>query len=64
MAIVWHKKSKFGTYNNVLTIQSGWRNSVRFDASIASHLVLIIDLDLGIQFVKVQADFNSIWSIS
>ena len=60
VAIVWHEKSKFATYNNVLAIQSGWHNPVRFDAPIASRLASVIDLDQGIQFVKVQADFNSI----
>ena len=54
----------FKTYKHEAAIQSGWHNSTRFDASIASRLALMIDLDQGIQFVKVQARFNSFWSNS
>ena len=60
VAIVWHGESNFKTYNNVLTIQSGWHDPVRFSAPMASRLASVIDLDQGIQFVEVQADFNSI----
>ena len=52
----------FITYKHEAAIQSGWHYSTRFDAAIASRLALTIDLDQGIQFVKVQARFNSFWS--
>ena len=60
VAIVWHRRVDFKTYKHEAAIPSGWHDSARFDASFASRLALIIDLDQGIQFVKVQADFNSI----
>ena len=64
VAIIWHVEVDFTTYKLVAAIQSGWHDSARSDAAIASRLALVIDLDLGIQFVKVQAIFNSLWFIS
>ena len=59
VAIIWHGRVHFKTYNYKAAIQSGWHDSTRFDASFASRLALILDLDQGIQFVEVQAGFNS-----
>ena len=44
----------FKTYKHEAAIQSGWHDSTRFDASFASRLALILDLDQEIQFVEVQ----------
>ena len=54
------KNPDLKTYSNVLTIQSGWHDSARSDVAFASRLALMVDLDQGIQFVEVRADFNSI----
>ena len=48
----------FKTYKHETAIQSGWDDSARFDAPIASHLALIIDLDQGIQFVPIAIHFG------
>ena len=50
----------FKTYRYDTAIPLGWHNSTRSDALFASRLALVIDLDQGIQFVEVRADFNSI----
>ena len=47
-------KVDFKTYKHKAAIQSGWHDSAQFDASFASRLALIFDLDQGIQFVEVQ----------
>ena len=59
VAIIWHMEVDFTTYKHEAAIQSDWHDSTRFDASIASHLALILDLDQGIQVVKVPARFDS-----
>ena len=42
VAIIWHGRVHFKTYNYKAAIQSSCHDSIRFDASIASHLALMI----------------------
>ena len=64
VAIILAHGVDFKTYNHDSTIQSGWHDSALSGAAIASRLALVLDLDPGIQFVKVLAGFNSFWSNS
>ena len=59
VAIILAHGSWFQTYKRVSAIPSSCHDPARFNATIASRLALIIDLDQGIQFVKIQARFNS-----
>ena len=59
VAIILAWESDFETYKQVSEIQFSCHDPAQFDASIASRLALIIGLDQGIQFVRVQVHFNS-----
>ena len=59
VAIILAWESDFETYKQVSEIQFSCHDPAQFDASIASRLALMIDLDQGIRFVKVPARFNS-----
>ena len=64
VAIILAHGSWFQTYKRVSAIPSSCHDPARFNATIASRLALIFDLDPVIQFVKVPANFYSIWYIS